>query len=95
MSRTDYILTDRQLQDLNPLLAGDEVCAPGHSFGPAVRRYTLIHYVLEGKGIFYARGGVHPVEKGQAFLDTCSAISNMLTETEEWKALPPYETLYE
>ena len=34
-------------------------------------------------------------ERGQAFLDTCSAISNMLTETEEWKALPPYETLYE
>ena len=34
-------------------------------------------------------------EKGQLFLDTCEAISNLLEATEEWKALPDYETLYE
>ena len=33
-------------------------------------------------------------EKGQAFLSVCEAISNRLTTTEEWKALPDYEKLY-
>lgn len=34
-------------------------------------------------------------EKGQAFLSVCEAICNKLTSTEEWKALPDYEKLYE
>lgn len=34
-------------------------------------------------------------EKGQAFLTTCKAIRDILTETEEWKALPDYEFHYE
>lgn len=34
-------------------------------------------------------------EKGQLFIDTCEAISNLLEATDEWKALPDYENLYE
>ncbi len=34
-------------------------------------------------------------ERGQLFLDTCEAISNVLESTDEWKALPEYEVLYE
>lgn len=33
--------------------------------------------------------------KGQAFLDVCKAIEDILTATEEWKALPEYEVFYE
>lgn len=68
MINKQLLLSNRKLQDLNPLIAGEEACAPGHTFGPAVRKYTLIHYVLRGKGTFYARGGVHPVHAGQAFI---------------------------
>ena len=64
----EFFLTNRHFQDLNPLIAGEEACAPCHSFGPAVRKYTLIHYILSGCGTFYARGEVHRVEAGQAFL---------------------------
>ncbi len=64
----DLVLSNRKLQDMNPVVAGEECCAPGHRFGPNVRHYTLIHYVHKGKGTFYARGGVHPVQPGQAFL---------------------------
>lgn len=32
---------------------------------------------------------------GRAFLTTCRELSRMLTETEEWKALPDYEKYYE
>lgn len=68
MNGKEFILTNRELKDLNPLIVGEEECVSCHSFGPAVRNYTLIHYVLSGKGVFYARGGVHPVQQGQAFI---------------------------
>ena len=62
------LITNRKLSDLNPLIAGEEICHPGHRFGPAVRRYTLIHYVVKGKGMFYSRDQAFPVRAGQAFL---------------------------
>ena len=33
--------------------------------------------------------------KGQKFLDTCKGIRDVLTATEEWKALPEYEFFYD
>ena len=68
MLLTKPLLTNRHLQDLNPISAGDQQCAPGHRFGPYVRRYTLIHFVRSGKGRFYARGQEYEVTAGQAFL---------------------------
>ena len=65
---TNLLLTNRGMKDLNPIDAGMEDCAPCKSFGPHVRTYTLIHYVLSGRGTFYARGEAYPVEAGQAFL---------------------------
>jgi len=64
----NLLLTNRGFQDLNPLVAGEEICVPGHSFGPYVRHYTLIHYVRKGQGVLYARGQQFPVHAGQAFL---------------------------
>ncbi|MED9966342.1 MAG: hypothetical protein UFJ18_06065 [Blautia sp.] len=34
-------------------------------------------------------------EKGQQFLSVCEEICKRLTATDEWKALPAYEKLYE
>lgn len=68
MARTDIILTNRHLKDLNPLAAGSESCDHRQRFGPAYRKYTLLHYVLAGHGTFQARGGTYPVGPGQAFL---------------------------
>lgn len=63
-----WLLTNRHLQDMNPLIAGEQACDPGHSFGPSIRAYTLIHYVFSGEGTFCARGKAYPVRAGQAFL---------------------------
>ena len=68
MAYRELLLSNRNLQDLNPLIAGEESCPPGHCFGPAVRKYTLLHYVIRGKGVFYARGEAHPVQAGQMFV---------------------------
>lgn len=36
-----------------------------------------------------------PSVKGKRFIDTCLDISDILTSTEEWKALPDYEFYYD
>lgn len=46
---------------------GYEECDPGHSYGPAVRKSWMIHYVSEGKGIFVCDGTTYHLKKGDAF----------------------------
>lgn len=61
-------LANRRLHDLNPLLVGEEACKSAHRFGPAVRPYTLIHFVSAGCGTLYKDGKSYSVHAGQAFL---------------------------
>ena len=61
-------IINRGFRDLNPLLAGWENCEPGHSFGPHVRDYHLVHYIQSGKGVLYNEDGAHPAGAGQIFL---------------------------
>ena len=68
METTHWLLSDRHLMDLNPLIAGEQRCKPCHSFGPHVRSYTLLHYVISGTGTLYARGQAWPVAPGQVFV---------------------------
>ncbi len=62
------ILINREFHDLNPIFVGSERCLPGKSFGPAARKYVLIHCVLEGKGVLHKNEGSFAVGAGEAFL---------------------------
>lgn len=53
---------------VKPLLYGYQKCLPGHSFGPAIRHYYLLHYVLDGEGDYHARNVHHIVQKGDIFV---------------------------
>lgn len=64
----ETVFLNLHLEDLNPLFYGHHNCPAGHSFGPTIRNYTLIHYVNKGKGRVYKEGGVYDVCSGQAFL---------------------------
>ena len=68
MHGVDLVLLNRRFSDLNPLISGQERCAPDKSFGPFIRKYTLIHYVVKGKGRLYKNGRVYNVSAGQAFI---------------------------
>lgn len=48
--------------------AGFEVCKPGHSAGPRLRAYNLIHFILSGKGEFHINGHKFYLQKGDAFI---------------------------
>ena len=53
---------------IRPVLYGEEHCAPGHSFGPAVRHYFLLHYIMDGEGTFYRENEAHRLQKGDIFV---------------------------
>ena len=68
MSRQTIWIADQHWKDINPLQCGWEQCEAGHSFGPTVRGFYLIHYVLSGRGIFSAHGTDFSLRKGQMFI---------------------------
>ena len=61
-------LVNKHFIELNPISFGWQDCVPGHAFGPAVRRYTLLHYIIGGSGRFFARGEEFAIREGDAFL---------------------------
>jgi len=67
-NQNDIPLLNKGFHDINPVLCGWQDCHSGHSFGPAIRQYYLIHYVLDGKGIFERQGIVYSPGKGSMFL---------------------------
>ena len=65
---SNHMFTNHHFEDLNPLFVGEENCKSGKSFGPAIRRYTLIHFVLSGKGTVYKQNATYEVGVGEAFI---------------------------
>jgi AraC family transcriptional regulator of arabinose operon len=59
--------TDR-FPELRLRHCGYEKCAPGHSFGPAVRGSFLIHIVLEGRGSYMVNQQTYRLGAGDGFL---------------------------
>lgn len=46
---------------------GCSTTEPLHSFGPAVKPYYLLHYILSGRGIFKIGGKTYHLESGNGF----------------------------
>lgn len=60
--------TDYSSIELTLYTCGIESCESGHSYGPALRSGYMIHYILDGKGIYRVNGKTYHLEKNQAFL---------------------------
>ena len=67
MFRHCNIQEDKYLSIL-PLDFGVHNCPSEHSFGPAVRLYWLLHYVISGKGTYTVNNKTYEISSGQAFL---------------------------
>lgn len=69
MSTThSLLLRNLGMQEINPIQAGWENCSPGHSFGPALRPFLLLHYVVSGRGEFFVGEKSYQVSPGQIFV---------------------------
>lgn len=66
--RVNQVILPGVWHEVKPLFYGKEDCCPGHSFGPAVRDCYLLHYVLEGEGVFFRGDGRYSVETGDIFV---------------------------
>ncbi len=66
----DYHFSNDFFRNIDAMIytCGYENCAPGHSYGPILRNGYLIHYVLDGCGIYKARGKLFRLRAGDAFL---------------------------
>lgn len=64
----NVIIMDQGYETLSPMQFGWEACKPSHAYGPAVRDYMLIHYILKGKGKFYREGKTHSLGAGDLFI---------------------------
>ena len=64
----NIIVIDNKYSDLNPVYFGYENCEKKHSFGPAIRTYWLIHYIISGCGIYKIKNKTHKVHTGEMFV---------------------------
>ncbi len=78
-----FILINRSFKDLNPLIYGEEACCKSHSFGPYIRNYTIIHYVMQGCGVLYKNGNAYPVHQGEAFIILPGEITTYVADAED------------
>ena len=62
------IIINQHYAGFNPCLFGHEKCEPSHSYGPAMRPYWLLHYVVSGCGRFTREGITYEITAGQIFV---------------------------
>lgn len=56
------------LTDMEIHICGSQQCSQGHSYGPAVRDYFLIHYIHRGKGSFKVDKKEFELKIGEGFV---------------------------
>lgn len=56
------------MNDIVVCECGYEICDSTHSFGPGVRDYYIIHYIIEGEGVFQLKDKKYTLKKGQGFV---------------------------
>ena len=103
---TTLILTEEQKSEIGAILAELDFDEYPEVYNPNASLATeppmsLILTVQTGGNTYriaaedIAQGFESDHRQGQAFLDCCRGIIELLTESEEWKALPEYEFLYD
>lgn len=63
----NYVLTQGNT-GLSICQCGHSKCKPGHRFGPWVRDFYLIHFIVNGNGKYCVGGKTYSLGKNQAFL---------------------------
>ena len=76
------IQEDKYLSIL-PLDFGVHDCFSEHSFGPAVRLYWLLHYVISGKGTYTVNDKTYHLSSGQAFFIKPDEITKYAADKDE------------
>ena len=65
---TTLALEDKGYTELSVCNCGRQSCKPSHKFGPNVRNYYLIHFVISGGGTLISPKGKSHLSAGDAFI---------------------------
>jgi len=79
----NYLIANRNLHDINPLICGQERCSPGHTHGPATREYYLLHYIVSGNGTFHTGGKSYSLHAGDCFIIHPGEITTYIADEEK------------
>ena len=75
----------KSTSDLAIYSAGYEECSPGYSYGPRIRSYHVIHFVLSGKGALHINQHVFQCQKGDVFIIPSGKVSfYQASSTDPW-----------
>ena len=64
----ELIISNEGFSDLNPVSFGYEKCTSGHFYGPVIRTFWLIHFVISGFGIFRIASKEYKIRPGEIFI---------------------------
>jgi len=59
---------ERGYREINPVDCGYMECPPSHGYGPAGRKYWLLHFIISGKGHFKTARGEYLLGKNNIFI---------------------------
>ena len=65
---TSVAIANQHFRDINPRACGKEVCRPSHGFGPTARSFWLLHYIMDGEGVFRTERGEYRLCASQVFV---------------------------
>ena len=74
MAKTSVIVCYPSLAQSSPTLpvivrlSGWELTRPSHSYGPTIRDYYLLHYIVKGKGNFCIDNNTYTLSAGDGFI---------------------------
>lgn len=80
---TDHSLLYKSNSDFIFYSAGHEACHPSQGYGPRVRAYHVIHFVLAGQGTLQINEQTFSVHAGDAFLIPAGQVSYYEADKED------------
>ncbi|MGN0405230.1 MAG: AraC family transcriptional regulator [Bariatricus sp.] len=81
-------LLEPKFKEFHLCFCGFAQCEPLHSYGPASRPNYIIHYIMDGKGIYQVGEKKYKLSKGQGFLIEPEELSFYQADQEEpWSYL--------
>ena len=62
------IVINHEIKPINPVQCGMHNCPASYSFGPCIRKYYILHFVINGKGTFTNETQTYELHENQIFI---------------------------
>jgi len=65
---THFPIPNLELPHISPIMGGKQQCSAGYTYGPVMRQYYILEYILSGCGEYTANGHIYKVNAGECFI---------------------------